>query len=199
MEKVCTEEIPGDEKMRFEQALKQMKQGNKVTRISYKTNHLWSLNPKDKSLVCSCGVNIIHESDLNANDWIVFFESPMLKEDNKFKFKVGDKVEFISPDSRNACFFNEHLTNLEIGEQFTDNIYRVYTLDKENCYFVHKDELQLVKWPKVFEGNARRYTVELGGEIVIHSKVLKTEILISDSLDELYQAVELSKQIRGIK
>lgn len=55
------------------------------------------------------------------------------------------------------------------------------------------------KGEKVFESEDRKIIVEKDGTINIMDKITKDKICIFESLPLLYEAVELSKKIRGIK
>lgn len=61
------------------------------------------------------------------------------------KFKVGDKVRFISKDSLNANYFNNGLDNLEIRELTKNEYdYQVYEQDKSISWGVNEEELELI-------------------------------------------------------
>lgn len=61
------------------------------------------------------------------------------------KFKVGDKVRFISKDSPNAKYFRCPIDNLEI-KNLTKNLhdYQVYEQDKSTSWGVNEEELELI-------------------------------------------------------
>jgi hypothetical protein len=63
------------------------------------------------------------------------------------KFKIGDKVRFKDPESPNAKYFDEGLSNLEVKADNLDNsrLLRVWESDKSQWYFVDEDELELME------------------------------------------------------
>ena len=61
------------------------------------------------------------------------------------KFKVGDKVRFISKDSPNADYFKCPVDNLEIRELTKNEYdYQVYEQDKSLSWGVNEEELELI-------------------------------------------------------
>lgn len=60
------------------------------------------------------------------------------------KFKIGDKVRFISEKSKNAEFFQQGLENLEIAK-YEGMSFRVWESDRSNTWKVNPSELELVE------------------------------------------------------
>ena len=62
-----------------------------------------------------------------------------------WKFKEGDKVRLINPDSDNTQWFDEGLDNLEIKKCYGNGVYDVWESDKSCAWPVDGDELELME------------------------------------------------------
>ena len=88
----------------------------------------------------------------------------------------------------------EEITQLQWSERYDDSDIRInYGLDgRELIHFKEKES-----FPIVFDDDSRRIEVDSDGVIKIMNTYNQQEIIIADSLPQLYKAIEKSKELRS--
>jgi len=72
---------------------------------------------------------------------IIEEETPQV---NSQEIEVGDIVEFINPDSKNASYFKGHFTNLKVKGITSDRDYiHVYSEELKEAWYIDFDEVKL--------------------------------------------------------